>query len=42
MAAETELRRAFTASIEWSRLDTQQRRAYLESLTRAPPAAPGI
>jgi pimeloyl-ACP methyl ester carboxylesterase len=40
--AEMELRRAFTAKVDWSALDTQQRRAYLDSLTRAPPAAPTL
>jgi pimeloyl-ACP methyl ester carboxylesterase len=40
--SETELREAFTARIDWAKLDTQQRRAYLDSLTRAPPAAPTL
>ncbi len=39
---ETELRQAFTARIDWSKLDTQQRRAYMDSLTAAPPAAPTL
>jgi pimeloyl-ACP methyl ester carboxylesterase len=41
-ASDTELRRAFTDRIDWTRLDTQQRRAYLDSLNRAPPAAPTL
>jgi pimeloyl-ACP methyl ester carboxylesterase len=36
--AETELRRQFTDKIDWNRLDTAQRRAFLDSLNRAPPA----
>jgi len=40
--AETELRRVLNEKIDWARLDTLQRRAYVESLTRAPPAAPGL
>ena len=40
--SERELREAFTGKIDWARLDTQQRRAYLDSLTRAPPAAPTL
>lgn len=40
--SEAELRKAFTARIDWPTLDIPQRRAYLESLTRAPPAAPKL
>jgi pimeloyl-ACP methyl ester carboxylesterase len=40
--AESDLRRVFREKIDWNRLDTQQRRAYMDSLTRAPPAAPGL
>ena len=39
---EAELREAFSTRIDWTKLDTQQRRAYMDSLTRAPPAAPGL
>jgi hypothetical protein len=35
--AEAELRRLFTDKIDWNRLDTLQRRAFLDSLNRAPP-----
>lgn len=41
-ASDTELRRAFGEKIDWTRLDSQQRRAYLDSLNRAPPAAPAL
>ncbi len=41
-ATDTELRRAFNAKIDWAQLDSQQRRAYLDSLNRAPPAAPQL
>jgi pimeloyl-ACP methyl ester carboxylesterase len=37
--AESELRRQFNEKIDWNRLDTPQRRAFLDSLNRAPPAA---
>jgi hypothetical protein len=37
--AESELRRQFNDKIDWNRLDTPQRRAFLDSLNRAPPAA---
>jgi pimeloyl-ACP methyl ester carboxylesterase len=35
---ESELRRHFNEKIDWNRLDTPQRRAFLDSLNRAPPA----
>jgi pimeloyl-ACP methyl ester carboxylesterase len=35
---ESDLRRQFNEKIDWNRLDTAQRRAFLDSLTRAPPA----
>ena len=35
---ESELRRQFNEKIDWSRLDTPQRRAFLDSLNRPPPA----
>ena len=41
-ATDTELRRAFNAKIDWTHLDSRQRRAYLDSLNRAPPAAPTL
>jgi pimeloyl-ACP methyl ester carboxylesterase len=37
--AESELRRQFNTKIDWNALDTSQRRAFLDSLNRAPPAA---
>lgn len=42
MMPEAELREAFTSRIDWLKLDTHQRRAYLDSLTSAPPAAPTL
>ncbi len=36
--AESELRRQFNEKIDWNKLDTAQRRAFLDSLSRAPPA----
>jgi len=41
-ASDTELRRTFNEKIDWARLDSQQRRAFLDSLNRAPPAAPTL
>ncbi len=41
-ASDTELRQVFRDKIDWNRLDTQQRRAFIDSLTRAPPAAPKL
>ena len=38
--AESDLRRQLNEKIDWNRLDTPQRRAFLDSLNRAPPAAP--
>jgi pimeloyl-ACP methyl ester carboxylesterase len=35
---EAELRRQFNEKIDWNQLDTSQRRAFLDSLNRAPPA----
>jgi len=35
--AETELRQLFNDKIDWNRLDSLQRRAFLDSLSRAPP-----
>jgi pimeloyl-ACP methyl ester carboxylesterase len=37
-ASDTDLRRQFTEKIDWSLLDTAQRRAFLDSLNRSPPA----
>ncbi|MEJ0099112.1 MAG: hypothetical protein WDO12_04955 [Pseudomonadota bacterium] len=37
--AESELRHQFNEKIDWSRLDTLQRRAFLDSLNRAAPTA---
>jgi pimeloyl-ACP methyl ester carboxylesterase len=38
-ASDSELRRQFSEKIDWNRLDGEQRRAFLDSLNRAPPAA---
>jgi pimeloyl-ACP methyl ester carboxylesterase len=40
--SDTEMRRAFMGKIDWAHLDSQQRRAFLDSLTSAPPAAPTL
>jgi hypothetical protein len=41
-ASDMELRQVFREKIDWTRLDTRQRRAFIDSLTRAPPAAPQL
>jgi len=41
-ASDTGLREMFAAKLDWTRLDSQQRRAYMDSLNRAPPAAPAL
>ena len=38
--SDSELRRHFTDKINWATLDSLQRRAFLDSLNRAPPAQP--
>jgi hypothetical protein len=40
--SDTEMRRAFAGKIDWAHLDTQQRRAFVDSLASAPPAAPTL
>jgi hypothetical protein len=37
-ASDAEMRRNFSDKIDWTQLDTEQRRAFLDSLNRAPPA----
>ncbi|MET0279562.1 MAG: hypothetical protein ABW278_00360 [Steroidobacteraceae bacterium] len=39
-ASDSELRRMLNDKIDWLQLDNTQRRAYLDSLNRAPPASP--
>jgi hypothetical protein len=39
VSSDSELRRQFSEKIDWNRLDGEQRRAFLDSLNRAPPAA---
>jgi pimeloyl-ACP methyl ester carboxylesterase len=40
--SDTRMRRAFAGKIDWTRLDSQQRRAFLDSLASAPPAMPTL
>jgi hypothetical protein len=37
-ASDTDLRRQYNEKIDWAQLDSQQRRAFIESLNRAPPS----